>query len=253
MKQIISFYSKAFIKCVVLIIFFQAVLIFSGCKKTLSDEELTFTGKITDDITGVGISGGGSIKVDGYNGNIVGLLAVDRKQNIGNGTINADGSFTVSFTKWPEATTYEFYFNYPNNSYVNNGNIYLNTLLMSSSLFANGSNSTNISAAKLTELQINFRNISPANADDSLQIIFPDNNVHFYYLFPHFENLQNCISGWYGGIKGGVNASGTLRCNIPADRKFNLEWLTRKNGVIRNFNDSVLCARSMTTIYNLDY
>jgi hypothetical protein len=253
MKKIISFYSKAFIKCVVVIIFFQAIIIFSGCKKSLSDEELTFTGKITDDITGAGISGGGSIKVDGYKGNTVGLLAVDRKQNIGNGTINADGSFTVSFTKWAEATTYEFYFNYPNNSYINNGNVYLNTLLVSSSLFANGSYSTNITAAKLTQLQISFRNISAVNADDSLHISFPDNNVHFYYLFPHWENLQNCALGTWGGIKGSINASGTLKSNVPADRKFLLRWVTRKNGIIRNYNDSIFCQRNTTTIYNLDY
>ena len=253
MKKIISFYRKAFIQCALIIIFFQVVIIFYGCKKSLSNEELTLTGKITDDITGGSISGGGSIKVDGYNGNAVGLLAVDRKQNIGHGTINADGSFTVSFTKWAEATTYEFYFNYPNNAYINNGNIYLNTLLLGSTLFSNGPYSTNITAAKLTELQINFRNLSPVNADDSLHISFPDNNVHFYYLFPRWENLQNCALGMWGGIKGGINASGTLKCNVPSDRKFNLGWLTRKNGVNRNFNDSVLCARNMTTIYNLDY
>jgi hypothetical protein len=250
---IISFYSSLFIKCVVAIILFHILIIFSGCKKSLSDEELTLTGKITDDITGVGISGGGSIKVDGYNGNSVGLLAVDRKQNIGNGIINADGSFTVSFTKWAEATTYEFYFNYPNNAYINNGNIYLNTLLLGSTLFSNRSYNTNITAAKLTGLQIHFRNISPVNADDSLHISFPDNNVHFYYLFPRWENLQNCTLGAWGGIKGGINASGTLKCNVPSDRKFNLGWVTSKNGVTRNFNDSISCPRNMTTIYNLDY
>jgi hypothetical protein len=253
MKQIMSFYSKLFIKCVASIILFHILIMFSGCEKSLSDEELTLTGKIADDITGVGISGGGSIKVDGYNGNAVGLLAVDRKQNIGNGTITADGSFTVSFTKWPEATTYEFYFNYPNNAYINNGNLYLNTLLLGSHLFTNGPYSTNITAAKLTELQINFRNLSPFNADDSLRIIFPDNNVHFYYLFPDWENLQNCALGTWGGIKGGINASGTLKSNVPADRKFLLRWVTRKNGIIRNYNDSIFCQRNTTTIYNLDY
>ena len=244
---------KRLTKCFVLILFVQSILILPGCKKLLGIEELTLSGKITDDITNAGISGGGSIKVDGYNGNAVGLLAVDRKQNIGNGAISADGSFTVSFTKWAEATTYEFYFNYPNNSYINNGNDYLNTLLVSSSLLANGSYSTNITAAKLTQLQISFRNISAVNADDSLHISFPDNNVHFYYLFPRWENLQNCALGMWGGIKGGINASGTLKCNVPSDRKFNLGWLTRKNGVTRNFNDSISCTRNMTTIYNLDY
>jgi hypothetical protein len=126
-------------------------------------------------------------------------------------------------------------------------------LLLSSSLFSNGSYSTNITAAKLTELQVNFRNISAVSADDSLNIIFPDNNVHFYYLFPRWENLQNCALGTWGGIKGGINASGTLKSNVPADRKFLLRWVTRKNGVIRTYSDSVFCPRSMTTIYNLDY
>lgn len=227
----------------------------SGCKKILGIEELKLTGKISDDITGVGIAGGGSIKVDGYNGNAVGLFAMDRKEDIGKGKINADGSFSITFSKWNLATTYEFYFSYPNNAYINNGNIYLNTLLVSSSLFADGSYNTNITAAKLTEVQINFRNVSPVNADDSLQIKFPQpvNNIHFGYLFPRFENLQNCLVGTWGGIKGGINASGTLKCNVPAERKFNLEWLTKKNGVIRNFNDSISCARNVTTVYTLNY
>ena len=224
----------------------------NSCTKSIDSKKLTCSGKITDDITNAGISGGGLIKVDGYNANATGI-ATDRKENIGNGTINADGSFTVSFTKWPEATTYEFYFNYPNNAYINNGNFYLNTLLVSSGLFTNGSYSTNITAAKLTQLQINFRNIAPINADDSLHIIFPDNNVHFYYLFPHYENLQNCTIGTFGGIKGGMNASGTEKCNVPSDRKFQLKWITRKNGIIRNYNDSIFCQRNTTTIYNLDY
>ena len=246
---------KRLAKCIVLILFAQAILILPGCKKILGIGELTLSGRITDDITNTGISGGGSIKVDGYNGNAVGLLDVDRKEDIGKGKINGDGSFTVSFSKWDVATTYEFYISYPNNAYINNGNIYLNTLLVGSSLFANGSYSTNITAAKLTELQINFRNLSPANADDSLQIKFPQpvNNIHFGYLFPHWENLQNCALETWGGIKGGINASGTLKANVPADRKFNLEWLTKKNGVTRNFNDSILCTRNMTTIYTLDY
>ena len=246
---------KRIAKCIALILFVQTILILPGCKKLLGIEELTLSGRITDDITNMGISGGGSIKVDGYNGNAVGLLAVDRESGIGNGKINADGSFSVSFTKWEDATTYEFNFYYPNNAYINNGSIYLNTLLISSSYFSNGSYNTNITAAKMTELKTDFRNVSPFNTDDSLQISFrqPTNNILFGYLMPVWENLQNCFVGTFGGIKGGINASGTLRCNVPADRKFQLEWITRKNGVIRNFNDSILCARSITTIYNLNY
>lgn len=235
------------------IFLFYLVILFAGCKKEINGKRLTLTGRITDDIMGVGISGGGSIKVDGYNANAVGPLATDRKENIGNGTINGDGSFTVSFSQWTEATTNEFYFLYPGNAYINNGNIYLNTMLLSSNLFSNGSYNTNITAAKITELQINFRNTSPINTDDSLHISFPNNNVHFYFLMPRWENLQNCVLGTFGGIKGGNNARGTLKCNVPADRKFNLKWLTRKNGVTQNFSDSISCPRNTTTLYTLNY
>jgi hypothetical protein len=253
MKQIETYHWR-FLQCCFMLIFFLMVLPgLSGCKKLLGIEELVLTGTVTDDITGAAISGSGSIRVDGYNGNAAGLLAVDRKSNIGTGKINADGSFKVTFSKWDPATTYEFYFGYPSNAYINNGNIYLNTLLLSSTLFSNGSYNTTITAAKLTELQINFQNQNPVNADDSLHISFPDNNVHFYYLFPKWENLQNCSAGPWGGIKGGVNARGTLKCNVPCDRKFKLKWLTRKNGIINNYNDSVFCPRNITTIYSLNY
>ena len=240
-------------KCIVLILFFQTILISTGCKKILGIEELTLSGKITDDITNVGISGGGYIKVDGYNGNATGFLATDRKEDIGEGKINGDGSFTVRFSKWDVATSYAFYFYYPNNGYINNGNDFLNTLYVSSGLFANGSYSTNITAVKLSKLQLSFRNISPVNGDDSLKIIFPDNNVHFYYLFAQFENLQNCTIEPPGIVKVGINANGILKCNVPSDRKFQLKWITRKNGVARNFSDSIYCPRNTTTIYNLDY
>jgi hypothetical protein len=235
------------------ILLFYLTIAFTGCKKEGNGKKLILTGKITDDIMGVGISGGGAVKVDGYNANPVGLLATDRKKNIGNGTINDDGSFTVSFSQWTEATTYEFYFFYPDKAYINNGNNYLNTSVLSSNLFSSGSFNMNITAAKITELQINFRNTSPINTDDSLHISFPDNNVQFYFLMPRWENLQNCVLGTFGGIKGGNNARGTLKCNVPADRKFNLKWLARKNGVTQNFSDSISCPRNTTTLYTLNY
>lgn len=252
MKQIETFRWRCLQYLLMLIIFLVVLPGLSGCKKILGIEELKLTGRITDDITGGPISGGGSIKIDGYNPN-GGIFVPDRKSNLGTGKINRDGSFAVSFSKWEYAATYEIYFHYSNLAYINNGNIYLNTLLLDSTVFANGSYNTNITAAKLTELQINFQNQNPFNADDSLHISFPDNNVHFYYLFPKWENLQNCSVGLWRGIKGGINASGTLKCNVPCDRKFKLKWLTRKNAIINNFSDSLFCPRNMTTIYSLNY
>lgn len=239
----------------ILIVTVYVLLILSGCKKLLGVEEFKLAGKIIDDITGVGISGGGSIKVDAYNGNAFGFFAIDRKSNIGSGKINADGSFTVSFTKWEEATTYEFYFNYPNNAYINNGSTYLNTLLVGSNYFSGGSHTTNISAAKITELKIDFRNSSPFNADDSLSISFPQptSNILFGYLMPRWENLQNCRVVLFGGIIGGSNASGTAIYHVPADRRFRFDWLSKKNGTTRTFHDSISCPGNITTTYSLNY
>lgn len=255
MEKIETNHQKSHKFCFMLIVTVWVLLILSGCKKLLGIEELRFSGKINDDITGVGIPGGGSIKVNGYNGNAFGLLAVDRKSNIGNGKINADGSFSVSFTKWDDATIYEFSFLYPNNAYINNGSIYLNTLLVSSSYFSRGSHTMNITAAKMTVLKIYFKNVTPFNAADSLKISFPQptSNILFGYLMPRWENLQNCTVTFFGGIIGGTNASGTLRCNVPADRRFRFEWLTKKNGLTRTFNDSISCARNITTTYSLNY
>ena len=241
--------------CFILIVTVYVLLVLSGCKKLLGVEELKLSGKIIDDITGVGISGGGSIKVDGYNGNAVGFFAIDRKSNIGSGKINADGSFTVSFVKWEDATTYEFSFYYPDNAYINNGSIYLNTLLVGNSHFSGGSYNMNITAARMTDLKINFRNSSPFNTNDSLSISFPQptSNILFGYLMPRWENLQNCTVVLFGGITGGVNASGTVICHVPADRKFRSDWLTKKNGITRTFYDSISCPRNITTTYSLNY
>ena len=239
----------------ILIVTVYVLLVLSGCKKLLGVEELRFSGKIRDDITGAGIPVGGTIAVNGYNGNAAGLFDFGSKLGIGRGKINADGSFSVSFTKWEEATKYEFIFLYPNNAYINNGNIYLNTVRINSTYFSGGSYSMNFTAAKMTELAIDFKNMTPFSADDSLIIRLPQpgNNILFGYLMPRLENLQNCNAALSGWIRGGINASGTLRCKVPADRRFRIDWLTKKNGITRTFNDSISCPRDIITTYSLNY
>ena len=222
----------------------------------MGGETLFFSGQVTDDITGAGVPGGCSIKVDGYNANATSLFDSPWKENIGHGTLNADGSFRISFNKWTDATGYYFNFFYSNNGYINTGSIYLNNLYLGSYLFANGSYSRNIRAAKITGFQINFQNLSAFNTNDLLHITLPTatGDITFGYLMSHWENLQNCtIDQMNGNISGGINASGTLKCNVPADRKFSIKWLTKKNGVEQLFQDSILCQRNTTTVYTLNY
>ena len=239
----------------ILIVTVYVLLILSGCKKLLGVEDLRFSGMIRDDITGAGIPVGGTIAVNGYNGNAAGLFDFGSKLDIGRGKINADGSFSVSFTKWEDATNYEFIFLYPSNAYINNGNIYLNTLRINSSYFSGGSYNLNLTAAKMTELAIDFKNTTPFNADDSLIIRLPQpgSNILFGYLMPRLENLQNCNAALSGWTRGGINASGTLRCTVPADRRFRFDWHTKKNGITRTFSDSISCPRNMTTTHLLNY
>ena len=110
--------------------------------------------------------------------------------------------------------------------------------------------------AKITGLQINFQNLSAININDLLHIALPSatDDITFGYLMPHWENLQNCtVDQMNWNISGGVNASGILTCNVPADRKFSIKWLTKKNGIEQLFQDSVLCQRNTTTVYALNY
>ena len=254
MKHGLYFYCFALQKGIITL--FLIVIMFSDCRKLFGIEKLSLSGQVIDDITNTGVSGTCSIKVDGYNANATGMLAHDWKENIGHGTINADGFFTVSFSKWAEATTYYFNFLYNNNSYINNGSIYLNTLAVNSNLFANGNYNLNIRVAKITELQINFRNLSPYNVNDLLHIIlpFPTDNILFGYLMPRWENLQNCtVDQMMWNVSGGMNTSGTLKCNVPADRRFSIKWQTRKNGIDQSFQDSILCPRNTMTSYSLNY
>jgi hypothetical protein len=243
------------IRIILLLILFCSG-IFLSCSKSPGTKKLFFTGKIADDITGAGISGGGTIRVDGYNSNATGTLDNPWRENIGRGNINADGSFHVSFSEWSEATGYYFNFFYPNNTYINNGSEFLNTLYLSNFRFVNGGYTLTINAAKMTGLQINFKNLSPYNSNDLLHIALPapTGDILFGYLMPGWENLQNCtVDQMEWNVSGGMNATGSLSCNVPADRRFIIKWKTRKNGIDQLFQDSVICLRNRTTVYTLNY
>lgn len=227
----------------------------SGCEKLFDQRKLKLTGRITDDMTGAGVPGNCRITVDGYNA-LAGWLNPSWKEDLGEGTLNTDGTFTISFHEWEYATVYYFNFAYANNSYINNGSSYLNTFWLDKSLFGGGSYSQNITAAKMTGLRINFRNLSPVNANDQLRIMLPGatDNILFGYLMPRWENLQFCTvdpMSWF--VTGGANASGSLSANVPCDRKFLIRWRVRKNGSEQEYRDSVLCPRNMTTVYPINY
>ncbi len=239
-----------------LIILLSLVLTLTACRKFSDTKKLSFSGLILDDITGTGIAGGGVVKVDGYNANATGYLDNPWRQNIGNGKINPDGTFHVNFNEWANATSYLMNFLHDNNGYINTGTTYLNTLSLDESLFNNGSYNININAARITGLQISFQNIHAANANDELKIIFPlpTDNILFGYLMQEWVNLQNCTVNQMDPIvRGGTGASGILKCNVPADRKFALKWQTKKNGIIQLFMDSLQCLRNTTTLYTLNY
>jgi len=228
----------------------------SACTRDFSlTQKYSISGQVVDDKTGAPIMTGGIIKVDGYK-SPAGMLDPGWKSNLGSGNIYPGGVFNFSFDSWSKATHYYFYFQYDNNSYINAGSIYLNMLALDASLFADGSFAVEIRAAKMTSLRINFRNISPFNLNDRVHISLPSptDNILFGQQNPRWENLQFCaLDAATGDIVGGTNARGSLTCTVPCDRKFSIRWKTKKNGVEQSFQDSVLCARDVTTVYTLDY
>jgi hypothetical protein len=226
------------------------VILLLSCTKSIETRKLNFSGKIIDDFTGEGVTGGGSIRVDGHDANAGTWFGVGFKENIGSGTIQNDGTFECSFNEWSNATDYYFYILYNNRDYI-----FHNTLYLDKSLFASGSYSQTVKAAKLTGFKIKFSNTSPFDTSDRLDItIFSEAvNLVFGGINKHYEDLQNCYEGQWGFIYGGANAHGTLACNVAADKKVQLMWYARKNNVSRQFYDSIYCPRNTTTIYNLNY
>ena len=221
-----------------------------SCSKSIETRKLHFSGRIIDDITGEAISGGGSIQVDGHNANAGTWFGIAFKENIGSGTIRNDGSFECSFKEWESATDYYFYILYNNSTYL-----FHNTLYLDKSLFTTGSYSQDIRAAKLTGFKIKFANRVPFDTSDQLDITMFSKAVNLVFsgANKHWEDLQNCYVGQWGIVHGGANASGTLACNVAADKKVYLMWYARKNNISRQFYDSIYCPRNTTTIYSLNY
>lgn len=221
-----------------------------SCTKSIETSKLNFSGKIIDDFTGEGVTGGGSIRVDGHDANAGTWFGIGFQENIGSGTIQNDGTFECSFNEWTNATDYYFYILYNNRDYV-----FHNTLYLDKSLFISGSYSQNVRAAKLTGFKIKFSNTTPFDTSDKLDVNISSYavNLSFGGINKRYEDLQNCYVGQYGFIYGGANASGTIACEVAADRKVSLMWYARKNNISRQFYDSVYCPRNTTTIYNLNY
>ena len=246
-----SYLNRATLSLVLIIL-----LLFSACTRDFSlAPKLSISGQITDDITGAPVYIGGTVRVDGFNSAGAGLNPT-WKQNLGSGSIYPGGVFNYSFTRWSKATHYYIYFEYDNNSYINNGSVYLNTIALDAFLFNSGHHALEIRAAKMTTLRVNFRNINPFNSDDRLQIILPSptDDILFGYKFPRWENLQFCTYDSVSGeITGGINARGSQVCNVPSDRKFVVKWKTKKNGIEQMFQDSILCPRDIPTAYTLGY
>jgi len=232
------------------VIMFAIIVLLISCSKSIETRKLHFSGRLIDDITGEAVTGGGSILVDGHDANAGTWFGIAFKENIGSGTIKNDGSFDCTFNEWPNATDYYFYILYNNSTYL-----FHNTLYLDKSLFTTGSYSQDIPAAKLTGFKIKFTNTAPFDTSDQLDITMFSTAVNLVFSGANkrWEDLQNCYVGQWGIVHGGANASGTLACNVAADKKVHLMWYARKNNVSRQFYDSIYCPRNATTIYSLNY
>lgn len=229
--------------------FLLAILGLVSCRKYLekNSEKFSLTGKFVDDITGEPVTGSGTMSVDGNTwGNDV-WLSTSLEEGIGSGAINNDGSFSASFK--PKNCDHYMFWIWENTKSKNY--YYPDYLLINRSEFVGGRKDTTIKLPRYTDLRINFRNISPFDNNDRLDIRVSPINVSGDFVWK-WENLQNCLHE-ANGVHGGANAQGTLSAVVASDRGATIWWDVTKNGVYSWHRDTVYCARNAVTIYDINY
>lgn len=233
--------------------FLLAMLAFVSCRKNpvgdsvKNSEKFLLTGKFVDDITGEPVRGSGKIHVEGNTwGNDV-WFSTSFEDELGNGIINCDGSFSVSFE--PKGCDHYMFWIWQ----TNNQDYYYPDFTIKRNEFAGGKKEVTIWLPRLTVLKINFHNTNPFDKNDRLIIsVDPVNSSLPSDSGGHWDNLQNCeIKD--GMVYGGANAQGTFRGVVAADRISEIFWDVRKNGIERSFKDTVFCSRNTANNYQINY
>jgi hypothetical protein len=237
--------NTAKIVCMKKYFFLLTMLALVSCRK--SSEKFSLTGKFVDDITGEPVTGSGAISVDGNTwGNDV-WFSTSYEEGIGNGSIKSDGSFSATF-KTKSSDHYIFWFRQTNKS---KDYWYPDNITINRDKFIGGRKDTMIRLPRLTLLKVNFRNISPFDNNDRL-------NIGVYSISApsafdkQWENLQNCVLK-VDGLYGGPNAQGTLSAVVASDRGAMIYWEVRKNGTEKGFKDTAFCSRNAITTYQINY
>lgn len=221
-----------------------SILVLFSCRK--NPEEFLVTGKFVDDITGEPVNGSGVISIEGHDRNAGTWFGIAYSEALGSGVINNNGVFSARFKKWNNATDYYCWLIATNDDYF-----YPDYLDINKEEFINGRKDTTVRLRRYTDLKVNFHNTSPVNDSDRLTIgVYP---WGFPDLNREWENLQNCEVKQYIFVYGGVNAQGTLSVDVPADVRILISWQVGKNGIYKDFLDSVVCPRNTVTTYNLNY
>jgi hypothetical protein len=233
--------------------FLLAILALVSCRKNSDNnsaknpEKFLLTGKFVDDITGVPVRGSGKIHVEGNTwGNDV-WFSTSFEDELGNGIIDCDGSFSVSFE--PRGCDHYMFWIWQ----TTNTDYYYPDFTIKRSEFTVGKKDAIIRLPRLATLNINFHNTSPSDKNDRLSIsAYPVNSSLPLNFDNQWQNLQNCEIK-YSMVYGGANAQGTLRAVVASDRVAEIYWDVIKNGTERSFKDTVFCSRNTVTNYQINY
>lgn len=230
------------------ILLYFALLIITACSKNkdeISGPLVSYHGKLIDDGNGQPLINA-VIRVEGVKRTGGVWFGSDYTRQLGSARTDGAGNFNLVFTKWNEAGHFNYSFDVIPGYYqqlfsLDAGNVY--------------SADTIFRFTRQALLEIHFKNISPADLNDGLK---------FYTGTPVKLNgypLMDCdislSSGNFDQLHGDFpilgNANGVQRCPAGADRKYYIDYIVRKGGVVNYFHDSIFCARDITNVYNLNY
>ncbi len=229
---------------------FLLIVVFISCSKEPT-ETITIEGTVQDEVSQQPLSNI-YIIIDGIKSatsGFGGIIGNGERKNVGNVTTDVNGHFTVKLKVFKGADRLNFYLN---PEHINKGCTENQEDLYLSNITSNG-NFVNFKLSPTSQLKVSFKNANPVSDAD-----------FFYFTYAVFFGKggaagiikeENC-----GTIKHdeaitwtGKDVCGIFTIETLAERYTHISWLVKKNGITKQYYDSVYVKRAAVSQFSINY
>ncbi|WP_207420714.1 hypothetical protein [Desertivirga brevis] len=205
-------------------------------------ETIIIEGTIKDELTNEPLPGV-EIRTDAIKSSSgMGIITNGRRKRVGETSTDNNGNYSLKLKVFKDADRLEFYLN---PGIKKEGYVELKIDKNYSEFRKKGINSVGFSLWPIALLKIKFKNSNPVSGDDFFYFGWYTNNVRGWPKgIVQNENCGSVIPSsaltWTG-----VDVCGSVTAETFADRTAHINWNVRKNGIMKQYKDSVYVKRGI--------